>query len=310
MEEVAGYLKYMGNKRLKDVFEKHMIRFTQPLELNDPLEFNPILKGYNPEYYSPLLVDGVLMPSSEAWDRELLLEHRVKEYGILSLTKNALSYGMWSRYANGHKGFLIELTPEFNKDPAFQSKTCQFPNVRAVQYVEKCEVDLNLIADDVGFVPFGEFDNIFFKKTKHWQEENEYRLIRMLGELKREDGVPDIYFVDLPIQLIVSVTFGALMSKEDKEYIVKQCGTKIQFFQSVVYRDRSDNQVGLWSLDNEKLLRTILKWKPRRFVMEQDRKDDVLKIISLRNISELPYYSENKKLVENLFLKAKERLSH
>ena len=52
-----------------------------------------------------------------------------------------------------------------------------------------------------------------------------------------------------------------------------------------------------------------MKQKPSRFVMEYDRKDDVLKIIPLRNISELPYYKENQKLVENLFLKAKERLS-
>jgi len=285
MEKITGFLKYVSNERLEDIFDKHTIRFTQPMELNDPLEFNPILKGYALGHHSPFIINGVLMPSHEALDRKYLLEQRLNEYGILSLTKNGLSYDMWSRYANGHKGFIIELAPDFNKHKAFVTTT-GFPNIEMVEYVERYEIDLNSFINENGDVHFESFDRqAFFKKTKHWKDEEEYRFIKKMVELKKKEGASKIYLNELPLDVVISVTFGALMGEEDKINIVKKCKDRnIHFLQSIIYRDQPDNLMGLWPLSDLELFEKILKWKPYRFVMEKSHFQDALNTINLRSL--------------------------
>jgi len=248
------------------------------------------------------------MPSSEMMDRKYLFEQRIEEYGILSLTKNALSYDMWSRYANGHKGFLIEFAPAFNKNSMFSPKDGDSEEVKQVLYVENCEVDLNLIADKDGFVKFNELNQAaFFQKTKHWQDEEEYRLIRKISDLKKQSEGADIYLNNLPIETIVSIAFGALMSKEDKASIIKLCGgSRINLLQCVVYRDRPSNPIGFWSLDTDEMIAKVMKRKPRNFVMELSHFDEMLNPITLSSVAEIPYYRNNPKLIDSLFLRAKE----
>ena len=116
--ELTGYFKYCSDdpRVINGIFRDHKIRFTQPAALNDPLEFDPIIRfennGANYNWFS---LNGIPLPSEESRLRHRLIEQQINAFGVLSLTKNPDSFDMWSRYANGHKGFLIEFKSDLNK---------------------------------------------------------------------------------------------------------------------------------------------------------------------------------------------------
>jgi hypothetical protein len=116
---VGSFCKYCSDNKevINGIFEDHRIRFTQPWAMNDPLEFNPSIRFKSENKYFWLRYDQVLFPSEEWWVRSHLIERWINAFGILSLTKVYDSFDMWSRSANGHKGFLLCLKGNFNEHP-------------------------------------------------------------------------------------------------------------------------------------------------------------------------------------------------
>ena len=89
-EDVKTYLKYCSNEDnvIEGVFSKHKIRFTQPAALNDPLEFNPIIRfRHSAGKYVNYVFDDIVFPSEELRVRHRPIERQLNDYGILSLTK-------------------------------------------------------------------------------------------------------------------------------------------------------------------------------------------------------------------------------
>jgi hypothetical protein len=101
MDELGSYFKYFSDKPseiIDGIFRDHKIRFTQPWGMNDPLEFNPILKfpsqtDANISYE----LNGLPFPSISQFYQVQLIESLINTYGILSLTKQPLSFDVWSR---------------------------------------------------------------------------------------------------------------------------------------------------------------------------------------------------------------------
>ena len=117
---LKNFFKYCGDdeKVINGIFKEHQIRFTQPAALNDPLEFNPIIRFKQSEgKYTNYIFDGIVFPSEEIRIRHQLIERQLNDFGILSLTNIPECFDMWSRYANGHRGFLIELKIDFLSIP-------------------------------------------------------------------------------------------------------------------------------------------------------------------------------------------------
>ena len=118
-----SYFKYCSNDSevLKGIFKHQKIRFTQPRALNDPLEFNPTMRFHDSEAkYQLYDVNGISFPSIELFFRVQVIESQINAYGILSLTKIPNSFDMWSQYANGHRGFVIELKDGFWCHPCIE----------------------------------------------------------------------------------------------------------------------------------------------------------------------------------------------
>jgi len=113
---IESYFKYMSSDQrvINGIFNDQKIRFTQPRALNDPLEFNPIMKFHDPQpHYTLYTFNGITLPSTELFYRIQIIEAQVNAYGILSLTKIPNSFDMWSQYADGHRGFVLELKTTF-----------------------------------------------------------------------------------------------------------------------------------------------------------------------------------------------------
>jgi hypothetical protein len=321
---LRSYLKYISNNYdvLKSIFAEKKIRFTQPAALNDPLDCNPILSvpcafGEHTDY----VVNGIIMPSANLWYRVQLIESNINAFGILSLTKNPKSFDMWSRYANGHKGCLIELSLGFNTNPAFQSENQEAYPVVPVSYVDYPRIDLLECASGDGTITSDLLKGkIFYTKGVRWATESEYRLVRPLSDLGMPHGglrtgtyrdFDTIYRGDLPFDVIESVTFGAFMPRETKLWIADQCrGTSIQFLQCFIFPNEKDEaglapRVELLSLEDLNLRDKVLQLSPElillanKDLLQQDQ-------IQLKSIEDLPYYQGFEDLVRLMYSKRAE----
>ena len=319
-ESLSGYLKYVSNvqKVLDDLFVDRKIRFTQPAVLNDPLDCNPIL-SVPCDYGEQTIynVNGIIMPSSNLWYHIQLIESRVNEFGMLSLTKNPYSFDMWSKYANGHKGCLIEFTEKFNEDKAF----CRPGNGEAypvvpINYVDVFRINLNDCLDSEGLFLFEQFENkYFYTKDKRWEPEKEYRLVRPLKDLGKPSGglhigtyrdMVTVYLSDLPFDRIRSITFGACMPTETKKWIIEKCrNTSIAFHQCFLYPDELDETnlsplIRIVSLDSTKMMERFMAMQPQLFSMART---DLLneREMTLEKIEDLPYFNGFEKLVRLMY---------
>ncbi len=262
------------------------------------------------------------MPSANEWYHVQLIESRVNEFGILSLTKNPVSFDMWSKYANGHKGCLIELRADFNAHKSMCSEVGEPYPVVPVRYDDTFEIDLAECRGPRGGLLLHEFETRFFyTKVTRWAAEKEFRMVRPLTDLGKQSGrlhvgtyrdFGTVYLGDLPLDLINTVTFGAYMARETKRQIIQAChGTNIRFLQCMLFpKDKDENglapQVRLLVLDDPALSNRVLEMQPQLLLMGNA---DLLpkRTVRLRTTSELPYYGLNPELVDDLFRRLKKR---
>jgi hypothetical protein len=108
-----------------------------------------------------LLNDEAHVERENAKHRDLI----DKTYGILSLATNPMNYLMWSHYAKSHKGFCIGF------DTEILNKTIK-GSFGPVDYQDNIP-KLRLFEDIIEF-----FVKQFSTKSKIWEYENEYRLVK------------------------------------------------------------------------------------------------------------------------------------
>lgn len=323
-DSLAGYCKYVSNNVdvLKGIFVDKKIRFTQPAVLNDPIDCNPILSVVPCDFgeHTVFVVDGVVMPSTYLWYHIQLVESRINEFGILSLTKNPVSFDMWSKYANGHKGCVIELSQDFNQNPAFQSNEHEAYPLVPVTYVDFFAIDIRECTDTNGFFSLDLFESKFFyTKAARWATEKEHRLVRPLQGIGKTSSGLHIgtyrdfdtpYLGELPSDVIQSVTFGALMPRETKLWIIDKCyGTSIQFLQCMIYANEKDEaglapRVALQPLNEPAIRDKILELQPQLLLMANR---DLLhrRQVQLSTIEDLPYYQGFEELVRLMYANRK-----
>jgi hypothetical protein len=322
-ESLLGFCKYMSDSKtvMEGVFLNNKILFTQPAALNDPLDCNPVLKiPSNGDEQSMYSFAGITMPSLNLWFHVQLVESHINEYGILSLTKNPVSSDMWSMYANGHRGFLIEFAADFPDNRSFQSKEGSSYSVRKVDYVDKFLINIETCLDKDGRLEIEKFRNLlFYQKAKRWAKEKEFRMVRPLADLGKEAGGVHVgierdhetpYLCDLPFSTIKSITFGATMPREKKLWIIEKCSnSKIQFLQCLVYPLKMDDagltpHIDLLPLDDPKTMKMVLDMNPQLLLMAGE---ELLghEQIAVSHLSELPYYEGYEQLVDLMYEKRK-----
>jgi hypothetical protein len=221
--------KYLSAERL-DVLENLVIRFTQPLFLNDPYETNPIITGST--------------MTDEAWDKVSKIEAKrnglnIKDFqnferkterdkvfpemiqviktffhhttGILSLSETFDNPLMWAHYATNHMGYVIALD---GLHPFLNSGTKEFTTgqLSKVKYSK--------------IRPEGALENLtvealYFTKSYHWEYENEWRIIKNIKDanIKVADG--DVCLFSVPPECIKVIYLGASCLTETEEKILQ-----------------------------------------------------------------------------------------
>ena len=82
--KIDSYFKYFSDDEnvFEGIFTRHVIRFTQPRALNDPLESSPIIRFHdNKINYQNYEFDGMLLPSVASFSRVQLIESQINNYG-------------------------------------------------------------------------------------------------------------------------------------------------------------------------------------------------------------------------------------
>ncbi len=314
--ENLALFKYCPESNIKYIFKDKTLRFTQPSQLNDPLELRPLLEFDKACKNNSYEINGIKMPSMNKWYQLILVEQVVNRYGILSLTSNCKSINMWNYYANGHKGFIIKFKNDFHMNNFIRSEREEF-KLKKVDYVSKYTLDIGKISNNAGYFTENDYiDDAVFKKIEIWSYECEYRLIKPLTDFPNyqepenlDFNDSNIYSCELDFKIIDSIIFGSLMSKEDKQKIYNEIKNyDISIFQALLIKGRiSNDAVGLSPIEIVKItdFDNIKNYQPKNFVFDDFPFDE--KVIKIDTIDKLPYYNETyKQQIEQLF-NAKQR---
>lgn len=311
-----SYFKYCSDGEvLKRIFIDQKIRFTQPRALNDPLEFNPTMRFHQPDAnYQVYDLNGLLFPSIELFFRVQIIESQINAYGILSLTKIPNSFDMWSQYANGHRGFILEFKDGFWHLPCMKSRTGDEYTFGKVEYVEDYAINLDALVGSHNEIPADVLlKELFFKKTSRWSHEREYRLVRPLTdspdykppEIRYPYTDVGVYLFPFDWECISSVILGAAMTTANKKLIVECCEKhNIPIFQAHIIRDQKDwfgkpAAIYIMSLDQYESKSRVLRIKPQVFCTDTVRLG-TQKTVKIAKIPDLPYYKGHEEIVDEL----------
>jgi hypothetical protein len=317
MKKFTSFFKYCSDSQavIDGIFKNHKVRFTQPWGMNDPLEFNPTLKFSsinNP--YQDYELKGIRMPSIELFYRVQLIESQINSFGILSLTKQPLSFDMWSKYANGHKGFLLELRPDFINHPCMRSKSGNKYRIQKVKYVKEYFLDIEKLSDDSGNLHLSKLqDEVFYKKAYRWKHEKEYRVVRPFSDMPSYNPLTnhphrdsEIHLFDFSLECIKSVVFGACTSSENKRLIAQECDKyNIDLYQSFVLRNQHDGlesfgDIIIANIKNISHLDDFFNMKPYYFIRDAIE-HDITNSLEINRIEDLPYYEGNENVINTLY---------
>lgn len=304
---------------IKGIFETGKIRFTQPWALNDPLKANPVMRFKDLRDYQWFCYDGVTLPSREWWIRLYLIQQRISGFGILSLTEIPDSFDMWSRYANGHKGFLLHFKMDFNLHSCMLSRDgCQYP-VRGVEYPLQHLIDIEEVVDEYGrFQEKVVHNRLFFQKVSRWQAEREHRMVRRLSDLDGYEPLTDklqrddrIHLFPFSLDCVLAVTLGACMSVEKKRRIVRICDDSgISWGQAWIVRDESERAAQGGKMGAVRL--GPMEESPRLIdicpcILDSDHMEEEKSKTEIASLAELPYWGDNPEWVQELFENRKKR---
>jgi hypothetical protein len=309
------FFKYCSDDErvIKGIFEDHKIRFTQPWVLNDPLEANPTIRFKDQENYRWFVYDGVTLPSREWWIRLHLIERKINEFGILSLTEIPDSFDMWSRYANGHKGFLFGLKKDFNERPCMLSRDGKPYPVREVEYPPEHSIDIEELMDRQGrFRRELAHQRLFFQKVSRWQTECEYWMVRPFSDLAGYRPVADKrqkderrHLFDFSLDCVLGVTLGACMSVENKRRISKVCESSgIPYNQAWIVRDERERdelggKMGKVQMGPPDQSPRLIEVSP--CILDSAHIEDQENKSEIASLSQLPYWKADPAWVTELY---------
>ncbi len=232
------YYKYLPIERI-DYLENELLRFTQPVDLNDPFECIP-QRPTKTELKDAIEKVSKKLPNVNVKEDVLNIEKLFNsayqnvnnDIGIFSLTKNWNNTLMWAHYTESHKGFCVgfnskdEFFNDYLSTDLEQSKT-----VKEVVYSnERVKIPMELDTPRLGFKPF-------ITKSTDWAYEKEIRIISTLNLSDKICPKPpfDIHLFKIPHKAISEIIVGANIAKNNEIIIKEFCiKNKIDFYNSKV----------------------------------------------------------------------------
>ncbi|RDB04387.1 DUF2971 domain-containing protein [Runella aurantiaca] len=193
-------------------------------------QWNEILSAYPmdqvfemmPSLHPSNLFGALMNQMNESDPTTLLKESFNKQFGVLSLTRRNANLTMWSHYTNSHTGYVIEFDPSnhyFNKTI---NENDRLRKLNDIIYVDERP---NVTLFDSNFEEDKLIDHmvekILLTKSKHWEYEEELRMIQPLNESDIQINNGDIHLFKFDAQAVKSVYFGVNASPEFKDNVLQ-----------------------------------------------------------------------------------------
>lgn len=195
------------------VIRKGTLKYTSPLDFNDPFDCQP---DYDFEALFNSIPDNSVEEFRDAnptkrWNEAWLHEQYIPAFGVCCFSKCPINILMWSHYASHHKGIVAEFqsTPSFhcdNKDISW--------NLAAVPVKYDCKKPI-----------ISKFDREFEKKclltkSSDWSYEEESRVILNPNQMSPPENKHGIY--PYRRDLLKSVIVGLKCEKKHIDLIKQE----------------------------------------------------------------------------------------
>ena len=142
-----------------------------------------------------------------------IVNAKIANIGILSITADSSSCLMWSHYANNHRGICLEID--------FPEST---HSLRKVRYTKEQPIVAIYEAMNENH---GKFEDLFYTKSKHWEYEREWRMVARKGNLPSE----------IPGVEIKQIIYGINTSEQTKAKILEVTENSIPTRQMTMKRN-------------------------------------------------------------------------
>ena len=199
INEMEAVLDNLSNKEL-DIFLKKYPQCSnksQILSLLDKM-LNSQVTDQNVKVFAKFLFQSM------AWN---LVNTKIDNIGILSMTTSYQNCLMWSHYASNHQGICIEI--EIPDDTL---------SLRKVTYSRK-QPKLNLY--EAMHQKYGRFVDLFYNKSRHWKHEKEWRMVSHMGNTTKH----------IPGAKITRLIFGINTSEKTKEMLSSSISNDVKTHQ-------------------------------------------------------------------------------
>lgn len=240
-EDVFYRYKYLPfNEGSLKVITEGTVKFTCPLEFNDPFDCQPV--AYIDEtvrqknYFKAIeRLKGKQTPAQKIKERGRnfailkngvksgeMLRQNLQTMGVLSLSRTCNDILMWSHYAENHKGFVVGFHYKDFDSPSYD---------KGISHILPHKVDYKEDRPVFNFAKSHEFINCLLVKSPQWEYEQEERAFTF-------NQGPGIHKYDKQNRLY-SVIAGAKMDPKElqtlKNTVIKasdELGREIKFKQA------------------------------------------------------------------------------
>jgi hypothetical protein len=212
VQDTGVLYKYMGVAGAKKTLASGSVRFSRPLDFNDPFDMQlEEALGTELEHFLPHLREGF------------------HEFLSGDIDYSSLRPGPF-------RGVVLQLSPDVSNDSFFTaSRPVQYVNERPLLYRTAKDFIRHSLCMPLFYSAKDTLDRLTHSKSKQWEYEEEYRLVipRMIPE---GEQFATLRFWDHELSAIF---LGCRMSEQNKTEIIalgKRLNPKVQMYQAVVSR--------------------------------------------------------------------------
>ena len=224
--------QYCCVKKVKKILETTAFRLSSPRSFNDPFDthfrisLNEEDLRRHLEQNAPSPNERAEIPKQAQQNPELhggeipseiqdsFHEDSIKKlFGISCFSETKESILMWGHYAGSHRGVCLGfngpgLQKNFSASISEMQQLQTIKMLRKVSYVDELPT-FKLVSEEEDRA------NVFWKKSRIWSYEKEWRTISYLGENEDMDGK----LQNFPKEILAEIIFGVNTKQEDIERI-------------------------------------------------------------------------------------------
>ena len=253
VSNISYRYKYLPfNDGSLEIIKSGTIKFTSPLEFNDPFDSRPYITPESiesiftsrPDLFKRTGEELGLSPAKRLQSKEKLIrklrenvlsgnyQHNLlKDTGIVCLSRTALNILMWSHYADSHRGFVVEFAiPKMGTRQDAKQAVDLLVSFPVVYRTKRPHVSLGSNGD------FRHVEESILTKSVDWEYEDEERVIGY-------ERKPGIYKYESD-RVLSSIVAGTLMHDDNynrlNEILIernKQYGTSVQLYRAILNSD-------------------------------------------------------------------------